>query len=59
MGRYPYLNNMATLHATDNQLIEEAIDTVGILHLIDKLITAISDGERQKAYIAKALAQDH
>jgi cobalamin transport system ATP-binding protein len=57
MGRYPYLNNMATLHATDNQLIEEAISTVGITHLKDKLITAISDGERQKAYIAKALAQ--
>jgi len=57
MGRYPYLNNMATLQVTDTQLILEAINTVGIAHLKDKLITTISDGERQKAYIAKALAQ--
>ncbi len=57
MGRYPYLNNMATLTNTDNAVILEAINTMGISHLKDKLITSISDGERQKAYIAKALAQ--
>ncbi|HEX7415457.1 MAG TPA: ABC transporter ATP-binding protein [Bacteroidia bacterium] len=57
MGRYPYLNNMASLQPTDNQLILEAINRLGIIHLKDKLITAISDGERQKAYIAKAFAQ--
>ncbi len=57
MGRYPYLNNMATLTDADNKIILEAISTIGISHLKDKLITSISDGERQKAYIAKALAQ--
>jgi iron complex transport system ATP-binding protein len=57
MGRYPYLNNMAILQTIDTQVILEAINTVGIAHLKDKLITMISDGERQKAYIAKALAQ--
>ncbi len=57
MGRYPYLNNMATLTEADDKIILETIDILGISLLKDKLITAISDGERQKAYIAKALAQ--
>ncbi|HKC67774.1 MAG TPA: ABC transporter ATP-binding protein [Bacteroidia bacterium] len=57
MGRYPYINSMATLTKTDHQIISDAIYTLGIPHLKDKLITAISEGERQKAYIAKALAQ--
>ena len=57
MGRYPYLNNMATLTETDNAIVLEVINTMGITHLKNKLITSISDGERQKSYIAKALAQ--
>jgi iron complex transport system ATP-binding protein len=57
MGRYPYLNNMATLRPEDYEVISQVIDIVGITHKKDKLITAISDGERQKAYIAKALVQ--
>jgi iron complex transport system ATP-binding protein len=57
MGRYPYINNMATLTEADHKIVLEAIDILGILYLKDKLITAISEGERQKAYIAKALAQ--
>jgi iron complex transport system ATP-binding protein len=57
MGRYPYINNMATLTEYDHKIILEAINTIGIHYLKDKLITAISEGERQKAYIAKALAQ--
>ena len=57
MGRYPYINNMATLSEADHKIVLEAIDTLGIFYLKDKLITAISEGERQKAYIAKALAQ--
>ncbi len=57
MGRYPYINNMATLSEADHVIILGAINALGIQHLQDKLITAISEGERQKAYIAKALAQ--
>jgi iron complex transport system ATP-binding protein len=57
MGRYPYINNMATLSEADRKIVLEAIDELGIFYLKDKLITAISEGERQKVYIAKALAQ--
>lgn len=57
MGRYPYLNNMATLAEADHKIILEAITNMGIAHLKDKLITEISEGERQKAFIAKTLVQ--
>jgi iron complex transport system ATP-binding protein len=57
MGRYPYINNMGTLTEADHKIVLEAIDALGIFYLKDKLITSISEGERQKAYIAKALAQ--
>jgi len=57
MGRYPYINNMATLTETDHKIVLQAIDALGIFYLKDKLITSISEGERQKAYIAKAFAQ--
>jgi iron complex transport system ATP-binding protein len=57
MGRYPYLNNMASLTNTDKEIILQFIETLAISHLKDKLITQISDGERQKATIAKVLAQ--
>ncbi|MFI5141649.1 MAG: ABC transporter ATP-binding protein, partial [Bacteroidia bacterium] len=57
MGRYPYVNNMATLTEADHKIVLETIDALGIFYLKDKLITSISEGERQKAYIAKALAQ--
>ena len=33
------------------------MEKLGITHLQDKLITSISDGERQKAFVAKTLAQ--
>src|SRR6202007_3459724 len=45
MGRYPYINNMATLTEMDYKIVLEAIDILGILYLKDKLITAISEVE--------------
>lgn len=57
MGRYPYLNHWATLSAEDLRIVEETMDRCGIRFLEDKPITGLSDGERQKAFIAKLLAQ--
>ena len=39
------------------EIIEESMATLGITHLSERPIEAISDGERQKTMIAKALAQ--
>lgn len=57
IGRMPYTNFWGRLTAADCQAVDEAIALVGIEHLRHKKIGRVSDGERQKAMIAKALAQ--
>ncbi len=58
LGRYPYTDWAARLSATDTAAIERAIEIAGISHLAHKKINQVSDGERQKALIAKSIAQD-
>jgi iron complex transport system ATP-binding protein len=58
LGRFPYTNWLGTLTANDRNIISEAISSVGIEHLANKQLQEISDGERQRAMIARALAQD-
>ena len=57
IGRMPYTNFWGTLTAPDRRAVDEAIALVGIEPLRHKKIGCVSDGERQKAMIAKALAQ--
>lgn len=58
LGRYPYTDWAARLSAADEAAIARAIEIAGIAHLVDKKINQVSDGERQKALIAKSIAQD-
>ena len=55
-GREPYISFKLT--DTDNEIVEKSIEKCGISHLKDKVLTEISGGERQMAYLAMALAQD-
>lgn len=57
MGRSPYTGFWGRLDSDDHQVVQEAIDMVGIVLLADRLVTTLSDGERQKVMIAKTLAQ--
>lgn len=57
MGRSPYTGFFGTLSSSDKQVIEESLQQVGISHLAERNIQELSDGERQKVMIAKALAQ--
>ncbi len=57
MGRAPHLKMFASPTKHDTQIAEEALETVGILHLKDRKFTQISGGERQLAVIARTLAQ--
>lgn len=57
LGRTPYTNFWGTLTQKDNVIVQQAIEQVGITHLAERSITKLSDGERQKTMIAKALAQ--
>lgn len=56
-GRLPYTGLLGRLHVADLQIADEAIARVGITHLAHRLIHCLSDGERQKALIARGLAQ--
>ena len=58
LGRSPYTNIWGTLRAEDHRMVEWAMDVVGITNLRHRLVQTLSDGERQKMMIAKALAQD-
>ena len=57
LGRSPYTNFWGTLTDNDRHIIREAMEQVGIPSLAQRPIQALSDGERQKVMIAKALAQ--
>ena len=57
MGRSPYTGFWGTLTADDSEIVAEAIRMVGIEGLKDRMVHTLSDGERQKVMIAKALAQ--
>ncbi|MBP7358967.1 MAG: ABC transporter ATP-binding protein [Prevotella sp.] len=57
MGRSPYTDFWGSISEEDNKIIEDAMNTVGIKHLEDRMIQTLSDGERQKVMIAKALSQ--
>ena len=57
MGRSPYTGFFGTLTKEDKAIVGEAIEMVGIGNLAERTIDTLSDGERQKAFLAKALAQ--
>ena len=57
MGRSPYTGFWGTLSDEDHRVVEESINMVGIEPLQGRMIHTLSDGERQKVMIAKALAQ--
>ena len=57
LGRTPYTNFLGTLRADDRSIVDEAIEAVGLTPLASRYMSCLSDGERQKVMIAKALAQ--
>lgn len=58
LGRMPYTNIFGKLRSNDNMAIEQAMRMVGVEHLAERHMNTLSDGERQKTMIAKALAQE-
>lgn len=58
LGRTPYTNFWGTLRDKDKEIVEHSMQQVGISHLAARMTGTLSDGERQKMMIAKALAQE-
>ena len=57
LGRHPYTGFFGQLKKTDREIIEQSLTAAGIAHKAQNYVSELSDGERQKAMIAKALAQ--
>ena len=57
LGRSPYTGFWGRLNAADERITDEALRLVDIASLSHRLVQTLSDGERQKVMIAKALAQ--
>lgn len=57
-GRAPYTSWNHSMSPTDNKIVEQSLEYLQIEHIQYKNIDEVSDGERQKTMIARALAQD-
>lgn len=57
LGRTPYTGFWGTLGTDDKRIVTESMEQVGVAHLATRTVTTLSDGERQKVMLAKALAQ--
>ncbi len=58
LGRSPYTGFFGNLNDNDRRIVDEAMSLVRIENLKGRMVQTLSDGERQKVLIAKALAQE-
>lgn len=58
LGRYPYTGFFGRLSSEDEKVVDYSLDRVGISYKASDYFSELSDGERQKVMIAKALAQE-
>jgi iron complex transport system ATP-binding protein len=58
LGRFPYTGMLGNLSSEDKQKINWALEATGLLDFRNRNMMQLSDGERQKVMIARALAQD-
>ena len=57
-GRFPYLHYPRQYRQEDLAAADAALEALGISDLADRSLSSLSGGQRQKVYIAMALAQD-
>ena len=57
MCRYPYMSPFATVRPNDRKVVREAMVGTGTTAFAQRRLDTLSSGERQKVYIAAALAQ--
>lgn len=58
LGRAPYTNWIGSLTAADRRAVDAALAATGMAEYADRQLDSLSDGECQRAMIARALAQD-
>lgn len=57
-GRYPYTGRLGLLDAEDRAKVDAAMEAVRVSELSDRDFEAISDGQRQRVLLARALCQE-
>ena len=58
MGRHPYIERLSSGTSRDLEICDRAMQLANVTHLAGSSVNAISGGERQRALIARALAQE-
>ncbi len=56
-GRYPYVNRLASLNASDHQIVQNYLTMLQLNHLANKQYAALSQGEALRVLIARAFIQ--
>ena len=57
-GRYPYTGSFGLLTARDREIVRASLARVHALDIADRDVSAISDGQRQRVLLARALCQE-
>ena len=57
-GRYPYTGRLGILSREDEQKVYDALETVHAVDLADRDFNAISDGQKQRILLARAICQE-
>lgn len=57
LGRSPYTNWMGEIEKKDTEVVLKVMEQIGILDLAQSFFSELSDGQKQKVLIARALAQ--
>lgn len=57
-GRYPYTGRFGILSAHDHEVVRESMALVRVSELGERLFTQISDGQKQRVLLARAIAQE-
>ncbi|TDD64030.1 ABC transporter ATP-binding protein [Jiangella aurantiaca] len=58
LGRYPHTGWAGRLDRDDHAVVDRCLTDTGATHLADRPMSELSDGERQRIMIARALAQE-
>lgn len=58
MGRHPYTGFFGKLKTNDHEIVKNSLNLVNATSLSNRYFNELSDGEKQKVMIARALAQE-
>ena len=58
LGRYPYTGRLGILSEQDKAVVRDTMELVHVTELADKSYDAVSDGQRQRVLLARAICQE-